>query len=204
VSRAGFDHEIVIIDDCSTDRTSEVAQKLELEQPGVRSLRHPVNRGLGAAYKTGISAAKKGYVMMVPGDDAWPEDALVRVLEKVGEADIVIPYIEVAGDKTAFRRALSRIYTEGINLLFQLHVPYYNGIVVHRTELVRQIEIRADDFSYQTEALVKLLRRGHSFAGVPANTNARPAGRSKALEMRNVVRVASSVVRLFFSVHFSR
>lgn len=202
--RAGMEYEVVIVDDCSTDRTPEIVRKLEQEQPGVRSVRHSVNLGLGAAYKTGVAAAGKAYVILVPGDDAWPEDALVRILEKVGQADIVIPYIEVAGDKTAFRRALSRTYTAGINFLFRLHVPYYNGIVVHRTDLVRSIEIRADDFSYQTEALVKLLRRGHSFVGVAANTNARPGGQSKALGMRNVIRVVSSVLRLFFSVHFSK
>ena len=117
---------------------------------------------------------------------------------------MIIPFIQVAGDKTAFRRLLSRTYTAGINFLFRLDVPYFNGIVVHRTELIRSIEIQANDFSYQTEALVKLLRRGHGYVTVAASTNARPGGQSKAFGLRNVRRVITSVLRLFVHVYFSR
>ena len=202
--RLRLDYEALIVDDASTDRTAQISRQLERADSRVRGIRHARNLGLGAAYKTGIAAARKDFVILVPGDDAWPEQALVRILARAGEADIVIPYIEAAGDKTAFRRLLSRTYTAGINFLFGLNVPYYNGIVLHRSELVRSVQIRANDFSYQSEVLVKLLRRGHSFVGVAADTNARPGGKSKAFGARNVVRVVTSVMRLFWQVHLSR
>ncbi len=76
-----------------------------------------------------------------------------------------------------------------MNSLFGLDVPYYNGLVVHRLELLRGIEIETDSFAYQAEAIVKLLKRGASYATVGVEISTREHGGTKAFRLSNVVRV---------------
>lgn len=199
--RLGFIYEAIVVNDGSSDNTANIADQLAREYPCVNVVHHERNKGLGAAYKTGLTNAKFEYVMLVPGDNAWPAEALEVILKKIGEADIVIPYIKNAGDKTAFRKFLSSGYTRLVNLLFGLDVPYYNGIVLHRTRLARSVPIDTDHFSYQTEALVRLIRRGHDFVAVEADTLPRRGGESKAARLKNLAQVLWSLARLLRDVY---
>lgn len=195
-----LDYEIIIIDDGSTDATYQIATSISLKLSNIIVKKHPTNLGLGGAYKSGISLANNDWLILLPADDAWPLNDLKEILLKIGEADIVIPYIKTAGDKSRFRKILSKTYTNLINILFGLNVPYYNGIVIHKTNLLKKIQISSNDFSYQTEVLIKLLTNGASFVSVGANTNIRNGGKSKALKFSNIVNVIFSIILIYYKV----
>lgn len=203
-STLGSKYEIIVVNDGSIDNTALIADQLVGEYASVRVVHHTRNKGLGAAYKSGLANATSEYVMLVPGDNAWPAEALEVILKKRGQADVVIPYIKNAGDKTAFRKFLSSGYTRLVNLLFGLDVPYYNGIVLHKTRLVRTVPINTDHFSYQTEALVRLIRQGHSFVAVESDTLPRRGGESKAVRLKNLINVLWSLARLLWDVRMRR
>ena len=192
--------EIIIIDDGSQDKTYEVGQSLAREDSRIKVIKHLKNQGLGAAYKTGIDSAKMEYLMLLPADDAWPTSSVIDILNQISNSDIVIPFIKMAGDKSAMRKVLSHSYTNLINLLFNLNIPYYNGVCLHKVTLLKSIQINANDFSYQTEVLVKLLLKGASFVTVQANTNVRKEGVSKALKLKNIIKVITSVLKLYYQL----
>lgn len=195
--------EIIIVDDGSTDDTYQIALSLANSDERIRVIQHQNNLGLGAAYKTGIQNSSMESLMLLPADDAWPKNAVIEILSRINQVDIVIPFIKVAGDKSAFRKLLSHSYTSLINFLFNLNVPYYNGVCLHKVALLRSIPINANDFSYQTEVLVKLLFRGASFLSVQANTNVRTEGISKALKLENITSVIVSVLKLYYFLKIS-
>lgn len=64
------DIELLCVDDCSTDKTSEILTFYAQRDPRVRILRHNENRGMAAARHTGVLAATGRYVMFLDGDDA--------------------------------------------------------------------------------------------------------------------------------------
>jgi dolichol-phosphate mannosyltransferase len=190
------DYEILFIDDCSADNTFEIMQRIAGKDPRVRPTRNETNLGLGGSYKKGVSLATKEFFMLVPGDNAWPAQGLAEALGHLGEKDIIIPYIVEAGDKGPIRKFLSRGFTTFVNLTFGLKVRYYNGIVIHRLANLRKITIVTDSFAYQAEALVKLLKMNFSYLEIGLNTVPRGDGKSKALKIPNLIRVATTVLAL--------
>ena len=194
------DHEILLVDDGSTDRTGAVMEGLAAADPRLHVIRNPRNLGLGGAYKRGMAAARKDYVMWVSGDNAETAENLRNILRHVGRADIVIPVLVDQRSRPWFRRFTSRLYVRLVNILFGLRIRYYNGAVVHRRELIQGVEITTDSFAYQTEALVRLLRAGHSYLEVPYTSATYSGVFSYAMRPKNVLRVCETLLRLFFWV----
>src|SRR5271154_1246404 len=87
------DHEILIFDDGSTDATGEIADNLARNDPKISVVHHPSPRGLGYCYRTGATRARCEHYIFVPGDNELPRDAFERLLDRVGEADIVVHYV---------------------------------------------------------------------------------------------------------------
>lgn len=188
--------EIVLVDDGSSDKTAEVIHGLAESKPHVQSVINPRNLGLGGAYKAGVGAASGIHVMMVPGDNAHPAHGITPIIAAVDSADMVIPYVTNPEVRSFMRRLASRGFVVIMNALFGLEVPYYNGLVVHRLDLLREIEIETDSFAYQAEAVVKLLKRGAKFQTVGVEINTREHGNTKAFRASNVINVLRALLDL--------
>lgn len=194
------DWEIVLVDDGSTDATGAIMDKLAAGNPHLRVVHNEHNLGFGGAYKRGVAAARFEYVMMVPGDNEFPTEGLIPILDAVGKADMILPYVINPEVRPLFRRVASRVFTMLMNFLFGLRIKYYNGVVVHRTALVRQITITTDGFAYQAEALVKLLKKGTSYLELGTTLRECRGRNSKALKPKNLAVVVSSIVNIYRQV----
>ena len=194
------DHEIILVDDCSRDRTLERMHALAEADSRIHVVHNPVNLGLGGSYKRGVAAAQGTHVIMVPGDDGFPADSIDEILRHACQADIVIPVVTNPGARTWFRAFASRCFTTLLNGVFWLDVGYYNGAVLHRTDLLRGIEIRTDGFAYQAEALMKLIARGATYTQCAVQIQDRAAGRSSALSLKNQITVWKTIAHLLAEV----
>jgi glycosyltransferase involved in cell wall biosynthesis len=199
VSPLFHDYEIICVDDGSTDRTGAIMDELAASDPHVRVIHNARPHNFGGAFKKGLAAARHDYVLCVPGDNENPREAVVPLLERVGEADMVLSYPE-RKVRSAHRNAISGVYTGVVNALFGLRVRYFNGTVVHRRDLLRQISIETDSFAYQTEAIVKLLARGATFVEVGITSRPHAAAhRTSAFRLENLVGVGLTLARLRLS-----
>jgi glycosyltransferase involved in cell wall biosynthesis len=83
--------EVIIVDDCSTDDTREIAERYARAEPQIRVVAHDVNRNLGAARNTGMGQAKGDFLFFIDSDD-WLNDGGVGHLINIAEsmsADVV-------------------------------------------------------------------------------------------------------------------
>src|SRR5688500_6920807 len=81
----GWTYEVIVVDDGSEDGTGEAAMT-----SGVRVLRHPQNRGYGAALKRGIDAARLDWILITDADGTYPASAIPRLLERAAENEMVV------------------------------------------------------------------------------------------------------------------
>ena len=190
------EYEVILVNDGSTDMTGEVMERLARERKNVRVLHNPGNIGLGASYRRGVKEARCQYVMLLCGDGGFPASSLPAVFERIGQADIVVPYMSNLRQlKTPTRYFLSKAYSWLLNLLFGFNLKYYNGLPVHRADLLRRIRITSNGFGFQGEVLVKLLKSGCSHVQVGV-LGAEHTRRSAALRFSNLVSVARTLAHL--------
>ena len=78
-------HEVIVVDDGSTDGTGKEAQ-----DAGARVVRHPYNKGNGAAVKSGIRAATGEWIAIVDADGQHRAADARRIIDKLGDYDLVI------------------------------------------------------------------------------------------------------------------
>jgi len=192
------EYEIILVNDGSVDQTGALMDKLAAEDKRIRTFHNEKNINLGGAYKRGIKEVRLDYVMWLPGDNAAPAKTIQITLAKVGQADIVVPYLNDYEGRSLTRRFISRSYTRVLNLLFGLNLRYYNGIVVHRRELLQNIEITTNSFACFAEALIKLLRNGASYVEVGFNSTQRKVAHTNAFRFRNVVNVIKTILYLYW------
>lgn len=196
--------EINIVDDCSTDDSAKIVGSLAAEKPYLKLIRNQKNLGFGGAYKEGVKAATGVYVIMVPGDNAHPRASLIPILRKAGEADIIIPFVINPQTRSWQRRAISWAFTRLMNTIFRLDVPYFNGTVLHKTDLLKTIDIRTNGFAYQAEALIRLLQSGATYLSVGVEIVEPRNKATTAFKPRNVYRVAHTIFRLWRAVGNNR
>jgi dolichol-phosphate mannosyltransferase len=190
------DYEILLVNDGSTDSTPAIMDRLAAADPHIRVLHNPKNLGLGGAYKRGIQHARMEHVMWISGDNAETADNIANMTSHTGEAEIVIPVLVDMTGRPWLRQLTSRSFTFIVNTLFNLKVRYYNGAVIHRAELIRSVDIHTNSFAYQAEALINLLRRGHSFVEIPYRSATYDGAFSYAMRPKNLYLVFRALFRL--------
>jgi glycosyltransferase involved in cell wall biosynthesis len=194
------DYELLVFNDCSTDATGAVADGLARENARIRVVHNPRNMGFGYNYTKGVELARMEYVVMLPGDNEVPGASIRAILEALGRADMVIPYIATPWVRSVQRRMISSSFTRLMNVLFGLRVRYLNGPCVLRRTLLQSISLRTHDFAYMAAILVRLIRSGHSYVEVPMDLQPRRHGRSKAFRLKNVASVLRTIGSLFWEV----
>lgn len=191
-----LDIEIIIVNDGSQDKTGLIADTLALNNPNIQSVHHFKNKGLGNAYFTGVKAACKNYIVMIPGDNENGPEALTPLLSSLGESDIIIPYPANNEIRSAFRRAISKIFISLVNFMSGLKLRYYNGTVVHRRDLLQGCPIRSNGFAYQAKILIYLIQNGRSYQHVPIKLNYNKTRASTAFKLHNLISVGRALIQI--------
>ena len=183
---ASIDHEIVVVDDASTDRTSAVVNRLVDADPRVRYVRSHYPGGFGFAVRAGLErfTGDAVAIVMADGSDA-PED-LVRYHQLLEEGyDCALGSRFLAGSSVrnypTLKLALNRIVNWGIRVLFRhSYNDTTNAFKAYRREVIEQMQpLLSHHFNLTVEMPLKAIVRGYSYATPPISWTNRTDGESK-------------------------
>jgi len=189
--------EIIIIDDASSDSTWDCAESIKNKYSNIKTIKNKINKGLGGSYKVGLAESNSEFITWVPADCSHDHKSLLEAYHCIGDADMIIPLPKNPEVRGLKRRVISQLFTLIINTTNRLHVPYYNGLTIHRVSLLRKINIETNSFAFQAEAIVKLIKKGASYKIVSTFISDRNEGRSKAFTWKNIASVILAILSIY-------
>jgi glycosyltransferase involved in cell wall biosynthesis len=175
IKSAGSWHEVIVVDDGSTDATSALARGA-----GAMVVKHPYNKGNGAAVKSGIRRATGEYVLIVDGDGQHQAGDALRLIERLGEYDLVIGARASATQATFARRAGNGTLNWFASYLTGTEIrDLTSGFRAARREhLMEFLHLLPNGFSTPTTTTLAFLKAGYSVRFEPVEA-ARRRGESK-------------------------
>ncbi len=181
-ARGGIEGEIVLVDDGSTDGTSQQLQELEQAHESVRPVFHHKNCGIAEAWKTGLEASRGDYVCLIDSDLQYLPEDILRLYKEIlySHADLVQGVRSEIGLKPDLRFYYSRILNSILNGLFKMRSrDNKSGFVLCRRNVLKEILERHYHYQYfQTFITVAAVAKGFSIREVETLFQPRKRGSS--------------------------
>jgi glycosyltransferase involved in cell wall biosynthesis len=190
------DHEVILVDDGSTDGTAELADQLTDKYPAVRVIHHPVNKGYGAALQSGFRAASKEYVFYTDGDGQFDITELPNVLPLSAHCDIVSGY-RLNRQEGLLRKINAFCWTKLVGFLFDLKLRDIDcAFKLYKRELFDTIEMHSTGALIDTEILARAVRKGYTIAQIGVHHYPRTAGQSTGANVKVILRAFKELFKL--------
>jgi glycosyltransferase involved in cell wall biosynthesis len=190
VQAVGVHHEIIVVDDFSTDGTRELLLELDRE-PDIRVLMHGYNKGKGAALRTGFQAVSGEVVLIQDADLEYNPNDLPQLLEPIEhcQADVVYGsrFLNNAEqDPSRLHRFGNWLLTAASNLTTgQCLTDMETCYKVFRREVLEAIEIEQNRFGFEPEITAKVSKRGYRILELPIAYNYRSYEEGKKIGLRD-------------------
>jgi len=211
LERADIDHELLVIDDASTDGTAEIVRSLAAENPRVRYHRSHNPRGFGFAVRAGLDVYERDAVAIVMADGSDDPDDLVRYVRVLEEGyDCAFGSRFVRGsavhDYPKPKLVLNRMVNVGIRVLFRSgYNDTTNAFKAYRRDVIETVQpLLSNHFNLTVELPLKAIARGHSYKVVPISWRNRKEGESKLSLQEMGSRYAFIVLYVLLERHLSR
>lgn len=187
-------HEILVVDDGSTDQTSDVAQRA-----GARTIRHPYNKGNGASVKSGIRAAQGEFLLIFDGDGQHLASDAKRLLSRLSDYELVIGARPATSQATIGRRLGNAFLNRLASYLTSTKIAdLTSGFRAARTTHFREfLHLLPNGFSTPTTTTLAFIKSGYSICFEP--TEARPrtgTGTSKIKFLQDGIKFVLIVLRV--------
>jgi len=166
LEKTGKIFEVIAVDDGSTDGSAEEIKGFK----GIKLVRHPYNKGYGAALKTGIRHAKHDWVLIIDADGSYNPADIPALLGFAGEYDMVVGARQAAkGVESWYKKPAKWFLRHFANYLTGMKIPDLNsGLRVFRKDIAMEYErIFPSGFSFTTTITLAFLTRELNVKYVP-------------------------------------
>ena len=173
-------HEVIVVDDGSSDGTGPLAEALAAADPRLRLVSHAQNRGYGAAVRSGFAASSGDWVLLTDGDLQFDLHELQRFLAPALDHDLVAGYRIDRADPVA-RRAAARAWNRLMRRTFGVALRDVDcAFKLMRGDALRELPLRCDGAMISTELVVRARRAGWRITEVGVRHRPRTAGEARA------------------------
>jgi glycosyltransferase involved in cell wall biosynthesis len=184
--------EIIIIDDCSTDNTSDILKKISHLYPDIKIATHEKNFGKGAAIRSGIKLVTGNIVLLQDADLEYDPNDYHNLLQPFAETDADIVYgTRFKGGKYVrlhffWHYLANKILTTITNIVTNLNMSdMETGYKVFKSDVIKNIKLNENSFGIEPEITVKLAKKKYIFYEVPITYNGRSYEQGKKITLKD-------------------
>lgn len=177
----GVSAEILLVNDCSRDRTGAVADALAAGDPRIRAFHHATNQGIGGGFVTGTQQAHGEWLILIPADLAIDLDELHKYTDVAPKADVVVGVCDVTSraDYSLFRRLVHYVNIGLIQTLFRVTYRQFQYICLYRVDFLRSIRLEYVNSAFvHAEIILKAHLLGKRLTEVDTHYVPRATGRA--------------------------
>lgn len=185
--------EVIIVDDGSSDATPEIAKKSTEKFSTISYIRHPTNKGIGQALRTGYAAAKLEFVCAIPGDGQFDVNEL-SAIRPFGQSTYYSFY-RVQTNYNFYRKSLTRINRLYNQHILGIYLRDVNWIKVYRKQQLDMVGIKLTSSLVESEICAKLYKHGALPIEIPSKYLDRNYGVSRGGSWSTL---KSAIADLFF------
>ncbi len=185
VRALGFKKQLVLVDDCSKDRTPEILEN-EKSHDDTVVLRHERNQGKGAAIRTGLTRATGDIVLIQDADLEYNPEELPPLLAPIlrGEANVVYGsrFMGKVRNMRLQNRVANWLLAQMVSILYGQRVTdEATAYKVFRREIIQSLDLKCNRYEFCPEVTAKVLRRGERILELPVNFTARTVEEGKKI-----------------------
>jgi len=199
-----MERELVIVDDCSTDGTFAILQRLAESFPQIRLYKHEKNSGKGAAVRTAIDKATGDFSLIQDADLEYDPSEYPKLLRPMldGHADAVFGSRYMAGEQTRILPFWHSMINKGLTLVSNMFcnlnlTDMETCYKVFRTDLLKSIPIRSDRFGFEPEIVMKCAKRKLRIYEVPISYHGRTYEEGKKIGWKDGLKALGVIVKFW-------
>lgn len=195
--------EVVVVDDCSSDSSNKVVSDFISDKPNVRLIKHDINKGKGAAVRTGIDEAKGDVFLIQDADLELSPIDIPLMLDTMHE--LRVGFINgsrympgVSRPLSSYRRYLfNKLFTLFTSILINVRLTDMAcGYKLFTRELYDQLHLKENRFGFEAELIIKAMRiRRNNIAEVPVRYFPRNEGEGKKLKNLDGLRIFKTIFK---------
>jgi len=195
-----IEKEIIIVNDCSKDRSSEII--IEIKDKNVKKLNHDVNRGKGGAIKTALKEVTGDYVIIQDGDLEYNPDEYNKLLKYINDYKIIYGS-RLMGKVKGFNVPLhfigNKILSIATSVLYGKRITDMETCYkLIRADIIKNMKIDSNRFDFEPEVTAKLLKSGHKIKEVPIDYNCRTFEEGKKITWKDGIKALYVLVKYRF------
>lgn len=199
VKKVKVDKEIIVVDDCSTDGTREILEKIE----GITLLLHDRNRGKGAAVRTALKKVSGDIIIIQDADLEYPPEQYPEVIKPIidGYADVVFGSRFLGLHRVFYfwHYMGNRFLTLLTNFLYDtILTDMETGVKAFRKEVFDKIEIKSNGFDFEPEVTAKVLKKGFRLYEMPITYYGRGYEEGKKTTWKDAIPAIWAIVKYRF------
>lgn len=188
----GFEKEIIIVDDGSTDNTPNILKKLQITDYKLQIIFHDKNEGKGVAISTGIKNSTGDIIAIQDADLEYNPEELKFLINPIikNEADIVYGSRLIRENPVIYKKYYlgNKFISWIISLLFGVKVTdSYTCYKVFRKKVIENIELKSKHFEIEAELTCKFLKNGYKILELPISYNPRTLEEGKKIKLKDAL-----------------